>query len=151
VSGASDLGQYGGRSESAGVDLSTTPKQADRSMGELFGQLTADLGDLMRKEVQLARLETKEEVGKAGKAAAMLGAGGAAAYLALILLSFALVWLLDEVMHIALAFLIVGVVWAIVAAVLVAQGRNRMRQVSVPEQTVQTVKEDVEWARAQRS
>jgi len=52
----------------------------------------------------------------------------------------------------ALAFLIVGLLYAIAAAVLVARGRERMKQVNpIPEQTVQTLKEDAEWARAQRN
>ena len=106
----------------------------------------------MRKEVELAKVETKEEVSRAGKAGGMLGAGGFAGYMALLFVSFALAWLLDEFMHTALAFLIVGLVYAVVAAVLVVRGRARMQSVNpVPQQTVETLKEDVQWARAQRS
>jgi uncharacterized membrane protein YqjE len=134
------------------VDLSRTPRQADKSLGELFSELTGDLGRLMRQEVALARTEVKEEVGRAGKAGAMLAVGGLIAYLALMFLSFALAWLLDDVMPRSLSFLIVAVVHLIVAGVLVMQGRKRMSQVSpVPQQTVETLKEDVEWAKAQRS
>jgi F0F1-type ATP synthase assembly protein I len=82
----------------------------------------------------------------------MLGGGAFAGWFALLFLSFALAWLLDEWMHTALAFLIVGLVYAVVAAVLVIQGRTRLQSVNpVPSQTVETIKEDVQWARAQRS
>lgn len=140
------------RTERTDIDVATTPKEADKSLGQLFGELTQNMGELFRKEVELAKVETKEEVTKAGKAGGMLGAAGVVGYLALILLSFALAWLLDEVMPTPLAFFIVGLVWAIVAGVLYVEGRKRLKQVQpVPQQTVETLKEDVEWAKTQRS
>jgi len=134
------------------TDLARDPKQPEKSLGQLFGEMTADLGTLMRKEVELAKVETKEEVSRAAKAGGMLGAGGFSGYMALLFLSFALAWLLDEFMHVALAFLIVGVLYAIAAAVLLGRGRQDLKQVNpVPEKTVETLKEDVQWARAQKS
>jgi uncharacterized membrane protein YqjE len=132
--------------------LPTAPKAPEKSLGQLFSELTSDLSTLMRKEVELAKVETKEEVARAGKAGGMLGGGAFAGWFALLFLSFAVAWLLDEWMHTALAFLIVGLVYAVVAAVLIRQGRSRMQSVNpVPQQTVETLKEDVQWARAQRS
>jgi len=134
------------------VDLNTTPLRPERSLGELFADFTNDLSRLFRQEVALARTEVKEEATRAGKASALLVVGGLIAYLALMFASFALAWLLDEWMHPALAFLIVTILHAIVAVVLVSAGRKRLREVSpVPQQTVETLKEDVEWAKAQRS
>jgi uncharacterized membrane protein YqjE len=134
------------------VDLAVQPKQPDRSLGELFTEMTSDMSTLIRKEIELAKVETKEEMAKVGKASGMLVGGVVAAHMALLILSFALAWLLDEVMPTPLAFFIVGVVYVIVAAVLVSSGRKRLREVNLkPEQTVQTLKEDVEWAKAQRS
>ena len=132
-------------------DPATQPKRPDASLGELFSEMTSELSELFRKEVQLAKVEAKEEVGRAGKGAAMLGAAGLAGWLSLIMLSFALAWLLDQVMNTALAFAIVGVVWAIVAAVLVTNGRRRMKTVEALPQTQETLKEDVAWAKAQKS
>ena len=132
--------------------LPTEPKAPEKSLGQLFSELTSDLSTLMRKEVELAKVETKQEVSRAGKAGGMLGGGAFAGWFALLFLSFALAWLLDEWMHTALAFLIVGLVYAVVAAVLVVRGRARMQSVNpVPHQTVETLKEDVQWAKAQRS
>jgi uncharacterized membrane protein YqjE len=135
-----------------GVDLRTEPKAADQSLGELVGEMTSDLSTLMRKEVELAKLELKEEAQKAGKAAGMLGAGGVSAYFAVLFASFALAWLLNEVMHVALAFLVVAVLYGIAAAVLAKVGRDRLQDVNpVPEQTVETLKDDAAWVRAQKS
>jgi uncharacterized membrane protein YqjE len=135
-----------------GVALPTEPKAPEKSLGQLFSELTSDLSTLMRKEVELAKVETKEEVSRAAKAGGMLGGAAVTGYFAVLFLSFALAWLLDEWMHTALAFLIVGLVYAVVAAVLAMQGRNRMQSVNpVPQQTVETLKEDVQWAKAQRS
>jgi uncharacterized membrane protein YqjE len=106
----------------------------------------------MRKEVELAKVEIKEEAGQAAKAGGMLGAGALTAYLALLFSSLALAWLLDQWIPRALAFLIVGIVYGIAAAVLLSQGKNRLKAVRpVPEQTVETLKEDVQWAKAPKS
>ena len=120
------------------------------SLGELFGHLTSDLGDLMRSEMELARVEIREEATKAGKAAGMLGAGGLIAYLGLALVATAAAWGLAEVIDAGWAFLIVGLVVGAIGAVLVLMGRDRLGDVRpVPEETVETLKEDAQWARAQ--
>src|SRR3712207_649278 len=127
------------------ADSTTSLCQPDMSLGELFSELPADLGPLMRPERALARTEAKEELGRAGKAGALLAVGGLVAYLALLLASFALAWLLDDVMPRSLAFLIVAVLHGVVAAVLVAQGRRRLREVNaMPQQTMETLKEDAQ-------
>lgn len=130
----------------------TEPKMADASLGDLFGRMTTDLSTLVRKELELARVEIKEDVTKAGKAGGTLGAAAVAGWMALILLSFALAWGLAEIMPEGFAFLIVGVIYAIVAAVLYSAGRKKLQQVNpVPEQTVETLKEDAQWLRDQKS
>jgi len=122
----------------------------ERSLGQLLGDLTGDMSQLFRKEVDLARIEVRQEVGRAGKAA-VPGAGAAgAALMAVIMLSFALAWGLAELMAPGLAFLIVGVLYGIVAAVLFPMAKKQLQQISpVPEQTVETLKEDVQWAKNQ--
>jgi hypothetical protein len=116
------------------------------SVGQLIGEISDDLSKLFRQEVELAKAEIRQEATKAGKAAGMLGAAGFAGYLAVLLLSFALVYGLGNVMDLGWAALIVAVLWAIVGGVLYAAGRSRLRTVSpVPQQTAQTLKEDVQW------
>jgi uncharacterized membrane protein len=81
-----------------------------------------------------------------------LTGGAFCAYLAVILLSFAAAWGLSEIVPEGLAFLIVGAVYAVAAAVLLPKGKERLSQVRpVPEKTAETVKEDVQWAREQMS
>jgi hypothetical protein len=124
--------------------------QEDRSLGELFGDLTRDLSQLMRDEVKLAKTELQDEARKAGKAGGMFGAGAAIGYAALLLLSFAAAWGLAEVMPTGFAFLIVGAVHALIAALLFLKGRSQAKEVRpVPDQTIETLKEDAEWAKAQ--
>lgn len=131
-----------------GVD----PAKTDRSLGELVSEMTSEFSTLVRQEIELAKVETKEEVGKAGKAAGMMAAAGVAALLFLIFASHALAWLLDKAMPTPLAYLIVAVIWAVVAGGLFVAGRARMRTINpVPQRTVETIKEDVQWAKAQRS
>jgi uncharacterized membrane protein YqjE len=122
----------------------------DQSLGDLFGNLTSDLGELVRSEMELARVEIREEAVKAGRAAGMLGAGGLIAYLGLGLLAMAAAWGLAEVVDAGWAFLIVGVVVAAIGAVVLMKGRDQLQEVQpVPEETVETLKEDARWARAQ--
>jgi uncharacterized membrane protein YqjE len=140
-----------------GVDLTrssdeTQPLEPDASLGELFSRLTKDFSQLVSTQVELAKVELKEEVAHAGKGAGMLAGGAFAGYLAVLLVSFAAAWGLAAVMPTGWAFLLVGVVWAVVAAVLAKTGREQFRAVHpVPPQTKQSLKEDVEWARQQKS
>jgi len=120
----------------------------DLSLGQLVGELTGDLQKLFRQELELARVELKAEAAKAGKAAGMLGGAGFAGYMTVVLLSFALVFGLANVMDPGWAALIVAVLWAVGGAILFVLGRARARAVSpTPQQTVDTLKEDAQWAR----
>ncbi|MBW3580340.1 MAG: phage holin family protein [Actinobacteria bacterium] len=123
----------------------------DRSMQELWADMAKGASTLIRQEVELAKIETKEQLSRAGKAGAVFSAAGVAGFMALQLLSFAAAWGLAAVVPDGLAFLIVGVIYAIVAAVLLSKGRKQVAEVNlVPQQTVETLREDVEWAKAQR-
>jgi len=124
----------------------------DQSLGELFSSLTADVGGLVRDEVQLAKAELKDDIAKAGRAGGLFGGAALAGYMVVVLLSFAAAWGLAELMAAGWAFLIVGVLWAIAAGILYLQGRQHLKQVNLkPEQTVETLKEDLQWAKNQRS
>ena len=128
------------------------PKQPEKSLGQLVGEMSAELSSLMRAEVQLAKVELKDEVSKAGKAGSMFGAGAVTGYFALLFASLALAWLLDQAMPTALAFFLVAVLYGVAAGVLISRGRTEMKEVDpVPRQTVETLKEDVEWVKAQKS
>jgi uncharacterized membrane protein YqjE len=129
----------------------TEPLEADRSLGELLGRLSQDFGELVSTQVELAKVEIKEEVTRAAKGTGLLGGGAVAALLGVMLLSFALAWGLAEIMDAGFAFLIVGLLWMVGAAVLALRGRRQLRATTpVIPQTKETLKEDVEWARQQR-
>lgn len=126
------------------------PVDPDASLGDLIGKVSQDFSQLVSTQVELAKVEIKEEIATASKGAGLLGGGALCAYMALVLLSFAVAWGLAEIMAEGLAFLIVGAVYAIAAAVLLPKGKNKLTAVNpVPERTAESVKEDVEWARNQ--
>jgi ABC-type uncharacterized transport system permease subunit len=128
------------------------PLAADKSLSELFSTMTAELGTLVHQEIALAKVETKEEVGHAAKAAGLLGGAALTGWMAWLFASLALTWLLDQWINRALAFAIVGVLYATVAGALFTTGRARAKHIDpVPRQTVETLKEDAEWAKAQRN
>lgn len=126
----------------------TQPKDPERSLPELLSNLTTDLNRLLSTQLELAKVEIKEEVSKAAKGAGLLSGGAVAALLALLLLSHAAAWGLAEVVPEGVAYLIVGVVWAIVAVVLGLQGRDRIQQTDpVPHQTVAELQADRDLVR----
>ena len=124
----------------------------DRSLGQVVSDLSSDLSTLMKQEVQLAKVELKEEVSKVGKGAGMVGGAGFAGWFVLLFLSLALTFLLDNWLPVEAAALITAGIWAVVAAVLAVIGRKELREAN-PQlpQTQQSLKEDVQWAKAQRS
>lgn len=128
------------------------PREPDAGLPELISRLTSQSSDLFRKELQLAKTELREEIRKAGKAGGMFGGAAVTGILALLLLSFAAAWALGDLdfLNPALGFLIVGVVYAIVAAVLGMQGKSAAEDIdpSLPE-TTDSIKEDVQWAKNQ--
>ena len=130
---------------------SVQPPQAEASLGELFSDLTSDMSALVRDELSLAKVELKEEVTKAGRAAGMFGGAALAGYMTIVLLSFAAAWGLAELMAVGWAFLIVGVIWGVVGAFLYLRAREQIQHVNPkPEQTIDTLKEDVQWAKKQK-
>lgn len=128
------------------------PANDQRSLGELFGDLSREISTLFRQEVQLARVEITSKLPKLGKDIGFLVIGGAVAYTgvlalvatAIIALAYALPWWL--------AALIVGVVVTAGGLLLVQQGLAALRTESLaPQQTMATLKEDAQWAKEQVS
>ena len=131
-----------------------TPSRAGetRSLGEIVGDISQNMTTLIRQEMDLAKTEFKQEVSRVGKGAGMFGGAGLAGYLTLFFLSFALTFLLDNWMPVELAALIVALIWGAVAAVLAMRGRKEIKEANPQLPTTQqTLKEDVEWARTQKS
>ena len=121
----------------------------ERSVGELLKQLANETTTLMRQELELAKAEMREKAGKAGPGFGMWGAAGAMALLALGSLTAFLILALDGAMPNWLAALIVGLVYAAIAGLLYLRGKRKVDEAGspVPEQAIETLKEDVQWAK----
>ncbi|HEX2281234.1 MAG TPA: phage holin family protein [Thermomicrobiales bacterium] len=121
-----------------------------RSIAEMFSGAVHNIQNIVRAEVQLAKTELREEAKVAGKGAAMLGAAAVVGIYALGLFLLTAVYALAQVMADWLAALIVAVVVAAVAGVLAMVGKSRLQQFSPkPDQTIDSVKEDIEWVKQQ--
>jgi uncharacterized membrane protein YqjE len=120
----------------------------ERPIGELVKDLSQQTSTLVRQEIELARAELQEKGKVAGKGAGMLAGAAVAGLLALGALTAALIALLDKAMATWVAALIVMALWAIVAAVLAKAGQGAIKRATPPApQTVDTVKEDIQWAK----
>lgn len=117
------------------------PDGSQPSLGAVLGDVTRDMSQLVRQEVELAKVELRQEAKKTGQTAGLFGAAGLAGVMVLLFLSFALWWGLANLMDQGWAALIVAGVWAIVGAILLAVARSRMRQVRGPQQTSETVRQ----------
>jgi len=151
----------------------TESELRDQSTGELVKQLAGEttmlvkqeleyarseasrIGEavvtLARQELQLAKAEMAEKGRTAGPGFGMIGAAGAAALLAAGTLTAFIVLALDGVMPNWLAALVVAIAWGVVAGALYSTGKGRVEKAGpfVPEQAVETLKEDVQWAKTQ--
>jgi hypothetical protein len=124
----------------------------DSSPGQLAAEVAKDMSTLVRQEIALAKTELQQEAKTAGTAVGAFGGAGFAGYFVLVFLSLAGMYGLDAVMPIGWAALIVAGVWAVIAAVLALIGRSRIKAFSPkPERTIETVKEDVQWAKTRKS
>ncbi|MDQ3679529.1 MAG: phage holin family protein [Actinomycetota bacterium] len=136
--------------------MAQRPGQAptdERPLKDLFSEMTSEVSLLMRKEVELAKLEMQEKASLAAKGGGAMAVGGVAALLGLLLLSLAAAWGLAEIVPTGLAFLAVAVVYLVVAAVMLSSGKKRLAQMKppVPQQALSTVKEDVQVAKTSLS
>jgi len=132
-------------------DLPGSDDLRDRSLGELLKQLSQETTRLVHQELELAKAELTQKGKQAGAGAGLFGGAGAIGLAALGALTACFILALNAVMPAWLAALIVAVVYGIIAFVLVKQGQAKMKAAGppVPEQTIETVKEDVEWAKTQ--
>lgn len=112
---------------------------ANTSLGDLLGEVTRDLSELMRQEINLAKAELKESGTRAGKGAGMLGGAGYAALMAIFFLSIALWWALGYLVGLGWSAVIVAIIWGVIAAVLYSLGRKQLKQVQGAPQTAETL------------
>jgi fatty acid desaturase len=128
----------------------THTKPAGRTVpvGELVTDVARDLSTLLRKEIELVKVETRQEIATAAKAGGAFGGAGIAGWLTVIFLSLAAMFGLGAFLALGWAALIVAAVWGVLAAVLALVGRRTLKSFRpIPVHTIETVKEDVRWLR----
>ena len=125
----------------------------ERPIGEVAKSLTSDLSLLLRQEIDLAKAEMAEKGRTAAPGLGMFGGAGIVGLCAAGALTAFLILVLSTFLPDWAAALVVGAVLATVAYVLVQQGKERVADAGapVPEQTIETMKEDVEWAKTRAS
>jgi hypothetical protein len=129
----------------------TTETRDSRSLGELFGELSQQVATLVRKEIELARLEVTRSATRLGRAAAFIAAGGLLAYAGVIVALIGLAGLLSSLgLPSWLSLLLVGGGVIAAGGLLAWRYVGEIRRTSiVPERTVETIQENVSWAKEQ--
>ena len=125
----------------------------ERSVGELFGQLTQDLSLLVRQETQLAKTEIQEKISRASRDLVSLAAGGVVALVGGLALTAAIILLLVDPIGLApwLAALLVGVLLAGGGYVLLRGGLRDLKELDpAPRRTVESIKEDIQRVKERR-
>lgn len=132
--------------------VQTQTDTADKPISELVADMTSQLSTLLRKELDMAVVELKDEVKQAAKAGGMLTGAGLSGYLSLLFGSFALAWMLDRRLPRWMAFGLVAAMHGAAAASLLKRGREEIMRVDPkPTQTIETLKESLELAKPQAS
>lgn len=133
----------------AGPDKGTA--SSEPPLPDVVAKLKADFAELISSEVALAKVEVKETVVQAAKGAGMMGGSAYIGSTAFLFLSFAAAFGLATIMPTAIAFLIVAVVYLIGAGLLFKFGKQQLTTLKGPEETISTMKENVQWAKQQLS
>jgi uncharacterized membrane protein YqjE len=124
--------------------------RAEKPLGDLFSDLAAEMSNLVRQEVALARVELGQKAKHVGRNVGYLIVGGAIAYAALLAVLAAIIMVLDNVMPTWGAALLVGVLVAGIGWLLIGKAVSALQQTDVtPRETVETLKEDAAWVKQQ--
>jgi uncharacterized membrane protein YqjE len=125
-------------------------EENNRSIADVLQDIVGNVQTIIRSEVRLAKTEIADEASKAGRAAGMMAGGTVAALFTVWLLLLTFLFALATVMPTWTAALLLCVLMAIVAAVLLTVGKKRLKTVHAkPEKTIESVKENVQWAKSQ--
>jgi hypothetical protein len=130
-----------------------TALRQERSIGELFGQLTQDLSLLVRQETQLAKTEIQEKISRASRDLVALAAGGIVALIGGFAIAAAIILLLVDPVGLKpwLAALLVGAVMAGIGYFMLKGGLRDLKQIDpAPRRTVESIKEDIQLAKERR-
>lgn len=122
----------------------------DRSLGNLFSELARSTSTLVRQEVALAKAELTQKAAQVGRNAGMIGVGGIVANAGLLAIVAALILVLGQFISLWLATLIVGLVVAGIGYALMQAGLSALKRANLaPQETITTLKENIEWVKDQ--
>jgi uncharacterized membrane protein YqjE len=124
--------------------------QTQRSVPEVLQDIVGNLQEIIRSEFRLAKTELREEAANAAKPAATFGVGLVLGFYGIGFLLLASVYGLSTVMAGWLAALLVGTILAIVAIALMSSSGKKLKHVNpTPDKTIQSLEENVQWAKHQ--
>jgi hypothetical protein len=134
------------------MDTRQDARQQERSLGELFSDLTRDMSTLIRQETQLATTEMTQKAARAGKSVGVLAGGAVIAYAGFLALLWAIVYGLTSLFGLPIwaSFLIVAIIVLAIGGIMAWRGYDTLKKTDLmPRQTVETLKEDAQWAKEQ--
>jgi len=125
-------------------------QKEERSLGDLFSELAAETGTLVRQEVALAQAEISSKATRVGKQVGYLAVGGAIGYAAMLAIMAAIIIGLSAFIPAWLAALLVGAVVGAVSFFLISSAIERLKNTNLkPEESVESIKEDAQWLKNQ--
>jgi hypothetical protein len=138
------------RTAEADINRAPAPERSEPSLGTLFAEMTDQVSILMRREVELARVETGEKIATAVRSAASMIGGGVIASAGLIVLLLGIAYGLAAVMDLWISMLIVGIITLITGGLMFMAGRSAMNEVNfVPEKTIKSVQNNMDMIKEQ--
>jgi hypothetical protein len=124
----------------------------ERSLGDLFSELAADTGTLVRQEVALAQVEITGKATRAGKQIGFLAVGGAIGYAAVLAIMAGIIIALSNFIPAWAAALVVGAIVGAISFFLISSAIERLKNTNLkPEESVESIKEDAQWLKNQLS
>jgi len=125
-------------------------RKEERSLGELFAELARETSNLVRQEVELAKTEVTQKASRVGKDAGVIGVGGAIAYAGFLALLAAVILGFGQFMPLWASALVVGLVVGAIGYFIIQKGRNDLKHADLtPHETIESLKEDTDWAKEQ--
>jgi uncharacterized membrane protein YqjE len=122
----------------------------ERSVSDVLQDIVGNIQDIVRSEVRMAKTEVREEIAKATTSAWLVGIGALSGFFGAFFLLLAIVYALSTLVPNWAAALIVTVALSIAASAMLSVGVRRFKQVHpTPDRTIESVKENVEWAKQQ--
>ena len=124
----------------------------ERSLGDLFSELAAETGTLVRQEVSLAQAELTDKATRVGKNVGYLAVGGAVGYAAALAIIAGVIIGLSNFIPAWIAALLVGAAVGVAAYVMISSALAGLKAANLkPEETVESIKEDARWLKDQVS